>query len=275
MFFGESRGRGRGAHAARVGPAHHRPADHPRRRSAVVAGFANLPDTGVLSWVPESFALRFEHYVEPTGGLLPRRASTRPSTTPSSRCGSRSSRPPSALVGAGLAYLWFWKGIGPHGLTERQRVARAGYTVLENKYYLDHLYTDVIAGGIKGPIAQAAYWFNQNVIDGIVNGVGAASVAARPVGLQVHRPGRRRQHRQRLGRDAPRARGSSCASSQTGKVQPYGAFLFAGATILAGVFVLIVSALRTMRRGRQHRGQTCSTTGGSPPSSSCPWSGRR
>ena len=37
----------------------------------VVAGFANLPDTGVLDWVPESFALRFEHFVEPTGAYFP------------------------------------------------------------------------------------------------------------------------------------------------------------------------------------------------------------
>ena len=29
------------------------------------------------------------------------------------------------------------------------------YKVLENKYYLDHLYTDVIVGGVKGPIARA------------------------------------------------------------------------------------------------------------------------
>ena len=44
--------------------------------------------------------------------------------------------------------------------------------MLVNKYYLDYLYTDIIVGGIKGPIAQAAYWFNQNVIDGVVNGAG-------------------------------------------------------------------------------------------------------
>ena len=44
-----------------------------------------------------------------------------------------------------------------------------GYTVLVNKYYFDHLYTDIIVGDIKGPIARASYWFNQNVIDGVVN----------------------------------------------------------------------------------------------------------
>jgi NADH-quinone oxidoreductase subunit L len=62
-----------------------------------------------------------------------------------------------------------------HELTTRSRVAHAGYSFLENKYYLDVLYTDMIVGSIKGPIARAAYWFNQNVIDGVVNGVGVGS----------------------------------------------------------------------------------------------------
>ncbi len=41
-----------------------------------------------------------------------------------------------------------------------------------NKYYLDDLYEKVIVHGVAHPIAKAAYWVNQNVIDGIVNGVG-------------------------------------------------------------------------------------------------------
>ena len=36
------------------------------------------------------------------------------------------------------------------GLTERNKAAHAGYTFLENKYYLDHLYEDVIVDGIRG-----------------------------------------------------------------------------------------------------------------------------
>ena len=82
------------------------------------------------------------------------------------------------------------------------RVARAGYTVLVNKYYLDYLYTDVIVGGVKGPIArpptgstrtsstasstasasvargQRAWVYDnidQGVVDGVVNGSGAAA----------------------------------------------------------------------------------------------------
>jgi NADH-quinone oxidoreductase subunit L len=84
-----------------------------------------------------------------------------------------------ALSGIGVAYAYYWRGIG-HGITERSAVARAGHTFLVRKYYLDVLYTDIIVGSIKGPIARAAYWVNQNVIDAAVNAVGkGARVAGR------------------------------------------------------------------------------------------------
>ncbi len=77
-----------------------------------------------------------------------------------------------ALFGIAVGALYYFRGKGPHGLAHRNRAARAGYVFLENKYYLDHLYTDLIVGGIKGPIANASYWVNQHVIDGVVNGAG-------------------------------------------------------------------------------------------------------
>jgi len=88
-----------------------------------------------------------------------------------------------AVVGIGIAaYLWFQREeLGPfRGLTQRNAAARAGYRFLENKYYLDDLYEKVIVGGIKGPVAQASYWVNQHVIDGVVNAIGrGTAVAAR------------------------------------------------------------------------------------------------
>jgi NADH-quinone oxidoreductase subunit L len=80
-----------------------------------------------------------------------------------------------AMVGIGIAaFLWFRREeLGPfRGLTERNAAARAGYRFLENKYYLDALYENVIVGSIKGAIARASYWVNQRVIDGAVNGIG-------------------------------------------------------------------------------------------------------
>ena len=88
-----------------------------------------------------------------------------------------------AVVGIGIAaYLWFQREeLGPfRGLTQRNAAAGAGYRFLENKYYLDDLYEKVIVGGIKGPVAQASYWVNQHVIDGVVNAIGrGTAVAAR------------------------------------------------------------------------------------------------
>ena len=76
------------------------------------------------------------------------------------RCGSSTSSTPSRRC---------------TGSPSGRRPAQAGYSFLENKYYLDALYTDRIVGGIKGPIARATYWVNQNVIDGVVNGVASAA----------------------------------------------------------------------------------------------------
>ncbi len=80
------------------------------------------------------------------------------------------------LIAIGVAWAYYeYHAFGfLHGLTERSTAAKAGYTFVEQKYYLDKLWTDVVVGSIKGPVAAAAYWINQNVIDGVVNGAGTA-----------------------------------------------------------------------------------------------------
>ena len=78
-----------------------------------------------------------------------------------------------ACIGIGVAAFFFFKReeLGAlNGLTERNKVARAGYNFLVNKYYLDVLYENVIVASIRGGIARGCYWFNQNVIDAVVNG---------------------------------------------------------------------------------------------------------
>ncbi len=198
---------------------------------AVVAGFANFPDTGVFSWVPNGFALRFEHFVEPTGAYFPAIAHGDFQITVALISTLV------AALGVAAGYLWYFQNKGPHGITERNKLAHAGHTLLVNKYYLDHLYTDIVAGGTKGPVARASYWFNQNVIDGIVNG---AAQSARASGRWVY-------DKIDQGIVDNVVKGSGMAAegggqilrkSQTGKVQQYGAYLFLGATILAAVFVI-------------------------------------
>ena len=80
-----------------------------------------------------------------------------------------------ALAGVAIGYAYYWQRKGLVDFSTRNSLARAGKTFLVNKYYLDDLYTGVIVGSIKGPIANASYWVNQHVIDAVLNGVGRGS----------------------------------------------------------------------------------------------------
>jgi NADH-quinone oxidoreductase subunit L len=203
----------------------------------VVAGFANLPDTGALSWVPEDVALRFEHYYEPVGAYFPSALET--FSHPEFSIGIAALSTVLGLAAIGAAYAWYWRGAGPHGITERNVAAAAGYTLLENKYYFDRLYTDVIAGGFKGPIARGAYWINQNVIDGVVNGAGRLSTV---VGRVVYDHVDQGVVDGAVNSSATVAnRGGQVFRQLTsGKVQQYGALLFGASAVLAGVFIIFV-----------------------------------
>jgi NADH-quinone oxidoreductase subunit L len=124
------------------------------------------------------------------------------------------------------------------GLTDRVPPARWGYTFLVNKYYLDHLYEKVIVHGVAHPIANAAYWFNQRVIDSAVNGAGRFSRAS---GEWVYR-----NVDQRVVDGAVNASGVVASETghalqpvQSGKVSQYGALLFGAVAVGAIVLVIV------------------------------------
>ena len=199
---------------------------------AVFLGFTNFPKSFFGIKLPGGVTTRFEHFVEPTFAFPPiQHASFTPWLAVVS----------TILAAGGLfvAYQYYEKNRGPHGLTQRSKVARAGYTFLENKYYLDVLYTDTIAAGTKGPLARAAYWVNMNVLDGVVNGLGTG---ARKIAGFVYR-----DIDQLVLDGIVNGSGSVSEKSgqilrhvQTGRVQQYAAILFAGAVVLAGVFVFVI-----------------------------------
>jgi NADH-quinone oxidoreductase subunit L len=124
------------------------------------------------------------------------------------------------------------------GLTERNKLLGAGYRLLVNKYYLDALYEQVIVKSVVGPIARAAYWFNQNVLDGILHAVARVNRAVsgwlyrnvdqRVVDGTVNNSGR-----------ATKGLGGVLQPIQSGKVSQYGALLFAAAAVAALVLVII------------------------------------
>ena len=124
------------------------------------------------------------------------------------------------------------------GLTERSKILRGGYTFLWNKYYLDALYEKVIVRSIAHPIAAAAYWVNQNILDGIVNGVGKVS---RRIAGWVYRNIDQRVVDGAVNGSGAAARGTGGALRpvQSGKVNQYGALLFAAAAIGALILVII------------------------------------
>ena len=213
---------------------------------AVVAGLFNMPK-GFQLW-PEAWQERFGHYVEPVAAYFPAIGHAKPSWSLAIVSTLV------ALTGAGLAWRYYFKGVQRRSeaegapLTEigdgpvsRGGLPRAVHTALVNKYYFDHLYTGVIVKAVKGPLAKATYWSNQRIIDGAVNQAGRQSVAAgRAVYDHVDQALIDNVIVDGSGRASDGA-GEGLRTMQTGKVQQYAAILFAAATVLAGVFILVLS----------------------------------
>jgi NADH-quinone oxidoreductase subunit L len=145
-----------------------------------------------------------------------------------------------ALAAIAIAAVFYARGSFRflHGLTRRSTTARAGYTLLVNKYYLDHLYTDIIVGSIKGPITRAMYWFDQRVIDAVVNGVGVGTRRAAHVAYDVIDQKVVDGLANGAGAGAEES-GSVLRHIQTGRVQQYAAALFGAAALFAVGLVLI------------------------------------
>ena len=147
-----------------------------------------------------------------------------------------------AVIAIGVAW-WLWNRpagseLGPvRGLTQRNPAARAGYTFLENKYYLDDLYLKGIVRPIQYPIARAAYASNQRIIDGIVNGSAIGT-------LWLSRPTYDILDQRVIDFAVNGAAGLTGYSGgllryiQSGNVQRYAAVLIAGIVIFVALFAL-------------------------------------
>jgi len=124
------------------------------------------------------------------------------------------------------------------GLTERNKALRGGFLFLKNKYYLDHLYENVIVRAVAHPIAKTAYWINQRVIDATVDNVG---VGTRKAGVWVYD-----NIDQKLVDGAVNGSGWAASEAghamqptQSGRISQYGALLFGAATVFAIVLVIL------------------------------------
>ena len=215
---------------------------------AAGAGLLNLPPgfLGGSASDPTAWQERFGHFIEPSAAYFPAISHAVPSwwlAVIASVVG---------LLGPAVAFWYYFikvdrlaKETGesltelPNGLTTKNKLAASGHAFLVNKYYLDHLYNDVIVAAVKGPIAKGAYWFNQNVLDKVIDTAGETSVKS---GQFIY-------DKVDQGLIEGAVNGSGFLSSQsgqglrrmqTGKVQQYAALLFAGAAILAGIFIIFV-----------------------------------
>ncbi len=214
---------------------------------AILAGLVNLPK-GFLTGDDAGWQERFGHFVEPAGaGYFPGISHGAPSWSLAILSLAV------AVLGGFLAWHYYFvkvdrlsKQLGesltglPKGLTSTNSFARAGHRVLVEKYYLDHLYTGVITGFTKGPLARAVYWTNQNIIDGVVNTAGKSAVTTGRVIYDKIDQGVIDTVIDGTGRASDTA-GQGLRRMNSGKVQNYAAILFAGAAVLAGVFVIILA----------------------------------
>ncbi|MGI8407562.1 MAG: NADH-quinone oxidoreductase subunit L [Actinomycetota bacterium] len=112
------------------------------------------------------------------------------------------------------------------------------YRFVENKYYLDDLYMGGIIKPVQYPLAKAAYWFDQKVIDGVVNGVAVATVKS---GDQTY-------HKIDQGMVDYMVNGAAGLTGstggvlkyiQSGNVQRYAAVLFAAIALFVAAFVIL------------------------------------
>jgi NADH-quinone oxidoreductase subunit L len=108
-----------------------------------------------------------------------------------------------ATAGIALGYVIYRQYRRP----EPMRSLGPLYTLFQRKYYMDDLYTEGVRKPIQYPIALGTAAFDRTVIDGGVNGVGTGT----------------------------RRLGGVLKFVQSGNVQRYAVFLFAGVAILAFV----------------------------------------
>ncbi len=200
---------------------------------AVVSGYLNAPALGI-HW--------FEHMTESSIG-----SGTAMSVPPPPEFTWAAAAPGLLLVALGfIVSLALTKAVfgekknALQGLTQRNALLGAGHKFLVNKYYLDALYEKVIVRSIAHPISRAVYWTNQNILDGIVNAVGKGGKRSGEFVYKYLDQGLVDGAVNGSGAAASGA-GTALQPVQSGKVNLYGALLFGAAAVGALVLVLVNS----------------------------------
>ncbi|MGZ5305248.1 MAG: NADH-quinone oxidoreductase subunit L [Actinomycetota bacterium] len=146
-----------------------------------------------------------------------------------------------ALVGtvAALAgFLLAWRLYAPRKERDPLRALGPVWNLLERRFYIDDAYMKWIIYPVRDGLSAAVYWFNQHILDGVVNG---AVVATRGLGQVVNLFDRGVIDRAVNGiAGTAGVTGGLLKYIQSGNVQRYMAFLFVGVLVLAIVFAKLV-----------------------------------
>jgi NADH-quinone oxidoreductase subunit L len=140
-----------------------------------------------------------------------------------------------ALAAIGVGWLLFYRGRPAIDLLASP--AAWLYRFVANKYYLDDVYLKGIVKPIQYPLARAAYWTNQHILDGVVNGSAEGTVATSNVVYNSID-----QHVVDFAVNGAAGltgwSGGILRYVQSGNVQRYAAVLFAAIALFVAVFAL-------------------------------------
>ena len=111
------------------------------------------------------------------------------------------------------------------------------YRFVQNKYYLDEFYLNGIVRPVQYPIARGTYWADRKIVDGLVNGVAAGTIAtARPTYAVIDQKVVDFAVNGAAGLTG--ASGGLLRYIQSGNIQRYAAVLFAAVAIFVALFAL-------------------------------------
>jgi NADH-quinone oxidoreductase subunit L len=136
------------------------------------------------------------------------------------------------LLGLGIASWVYFGHRRPMALVERSKPVGAVYYVLENKYGFDKAFVDGVAHSVAGPIAVGAYWTNQHIIDGVVNGTAAVVRESAPVVYRYVDQGAIDGTYNGSARLTGML-GGLLRTLQTGRVQRYALYLFSSVIVIS------------------------------------------
>jgi NADH-quinone oxidoreductase subunit L len=185
---------------------------------AALAGFANLPDLGLglplpLHWLSDYLqqeAATFSIQVAAIATAL-------------------------ALVGIVVGWLMYRGAFArATDLDPLERAAPLLFRILNRKFYIDEFYAATI-GRFTDWFGRGLSFFDRNVVDGTVNGVGIGSLLLAKINFIIDDLFLN-QGADTLA-DATAYTGDGLRQTTTGKIQDYGALIFAGVVMIAVIYL--------------------------------------